>query len=140
MQWEESRKSYQGDPQVHWSSAGTDYGVLRSNNGGESYFQALKNRNGWETFDGCECFLTNIAKHATSWSLKLDEELGTDLVHYGPRKFNWVRKRIRNMYDRAHNQDFRSLFLPEEKFVSFQMLITGNIYSLSWYQLYASHV
>ena len=36
------RKIGQGNPQDHWVSVGTDYGVLRSSNGGESYFQMLK--------------------------------------------------------------------------------------------------
>ena len=46
-------------------------------------------------------FLKNIENRAKAWSLKLDTELLTSLVYYGPKKNAWGKSRIRSMYEKA---------------------------------------
>ena len=60
-------------------------------------------------------FLISIGKCAKAWSLKLDAGLGADPMCYGQRQNVWVRKRIRSIHDRAHNEYFRMCYFPEKK-------------------------
>ena len=60
-------------------------------------------------------FLKNIGNQAKAWPLKLDAELLTTLVYYGPKQIDWVKSRIRSMHEKVQTEKNCSYYLSDEK-------------------------